>query len=512
MRSSILLALALFVPVRSFADTVSHTSKTRSLSLHESVDLALSRNFDLQIERLALDIATDQLRGSYGAYMPVFAVTARHDTVNQPANFDPKKTNPDLAYQLNSDTVGPSLAGAVPFGLSYTLGGFASQNQAFTDFNSVPAAAGLFPGGIRETNNYYADAALSLQQHLLRDAWIDANWERVLLLRRDLKISQQALQFQIMQTLLAVELGYFDLLAAREEIRVQEKALQLNQQFVTETHRRVQVGDLPPLDAEQAETQLQNSLTALAAARQTFTSLEATFKNLITDDFKAWVDVEIEPSDKLVALPEDVNRAASFESAMRNRPDLAQARLSLEKSAVEVRFRMNQLFPNVDLIGRYGGLGVQPDLGSTLSDSFNFRNPEYFYGIVLSVPLNNVSERNNYRASKTARQIAELQLRRAEQAVLVQVADWANRLESRFTQVGSTHQARLYAEAALDAEVKKLQNGFSTSFVVLQLQEILTAARTAEVTALADYNKAQAQFAFARGTTLERNQIRIQSR
>jgi outer membrane protein TolC len=82
----------------------------------------------------------------------------------------------------------------------------------------------------------------------------------------------------------------------------------------------------------------------------------------------------------------------------------------------------------------------------------------------------------------------------------------------RFDQIGSTRKARTYAEAALAAEEKKLQNGLSTSFFVLQLQETLTAARTAEVEALADYNRAVTQLSFAEGTILQRHRLRIGSR
>ena len=111
-----------------------------------------------------------------------------------------------------------------------------------------------------------------MRQHLLKDFWIDSNREIILTRRADLKISQQALRFEIMTTLLAVELAYEDLIDAREEIRVQENALELRRQFVAETQRRVQVGDLPPLDDAQAQTQLQNTLTALAAAREIFSA------------------------------------------------------------------------------------------------------------------------------------------------------------------------------------------------------------------------------------------------
>jgi outer membrane protein TolC len=77
-------------------------------------------------------------------------------------------------------------------------------------------------------------------------------------------------------------------------------------------------------------------------------------------------------------------------------------------------------------------------------------------------------------------------------------------------QLDSTRKARDYAEAALDAEVKKLQNGFSTTFVVLELQEDLTAARLAELEARANYHKAKAQLAFAEGTILEKQNLSVE--
>jgi outer membrane protein TolC len=92
------------------------------------------------------------------------------------------------------------------------------------------------------------------------------------------------------------------------------------------------------------------------------------------------------------------------------------------------------------------------------------------------------------------------------------VADAINQIESRYAQVGSTRQARTYAEAALLAEEKKLENGLSTTFMVLQMQEILTAALTAEAQALVDYNKALAQLAFAEGSTMERQHLKLQAK
>jgi len=504
MRVRLLLALVLYAAFAALAQTTNSPSNIRSLSLRECVDLALSQNLDLKIEHLTVEIAGYDFNGAYGVYSPFFSVRAQHSYLDQPGDFDPKKAGPDLAYTLRDDTISSGLSGTVPTGFSYDLSTSVMKEDVATDFSFTPANAVLFPGGIRLTNNAYASVQLTMKQHLLKDFWIDANREQISIRRKDLKISQEALRFQIMKTVLAVQLGYTDLIAARENVRVQEKALELRQQLVRETKRRVEVGDLPPLDAEQAETQLENTLTALTAAREALATQQNAFKGLLTDNFREWADLDLQTADALLAIPPAVNRSESFFNALKNRPDLIEARLAIEKSGVVVKFRKNQLFPNLDLVGQYGGLGIDPSLGTAVNNAYSFLNAEYFYGVVVSFPLDNATERNSYRASKAARQIAELQLKKAEQDVLVQVADFINRVQTRFSQIGSTHQARVYAEAALAAEQKKLQNGLSTSFFVLQLQETLTAARTAEIQAMADYNKMLAQLAFADGTILEK--------
>jgi len=63
MRAGILLALALHAAFLSPAQTTYPASTTRSLSLRECVDLALTRNLDIQIVHLNADIAAYDLAG-----------------------------------------------------------------------------------------------------------------------------------------------------------------------------------------------------------------------------------------------------------------------------------------------------------------------------------------------------------------------------------------------------------------------------------------------------------------
>jgi len=84
------------------------------------------------------------------------------------------------------------------------------------------------------------------------------------------------------------------------------------------------------------------------------------------------------------------------------------------------------------------------------------------------------------------------------------------RAQSDLERVEATRQATIFAEAALDAEQKKLENGKSTSFEVLRLQRDLTAARSQEIRAVADYNIDLSDLAFAEGTTLDRRRMSLE--
>ena len=74
----------------------------------------------------------------------------------------------------------------------------------------------------------------------------------------------------------------------------------------------------------------------------------------------------------------------------------------------------------------------------------------------------------------------------------------------------ATREAAAAAGAAYDAEVKKLENGKSTSFNVLSLQNDLTVARSRQIRALADYNRSLADLYFNEGTILEKRRITVE--
>ncbi len=197
---------------------------------------------------------------------------------------------------------------------------------------------------------------------------------------------------------------------------------------------------------------------------------------------------------------------------MTERPDLLQAQLNVEQQGIQLKYYRNQLFPELDLTGTYGYNGA----GTQFSDDFNQFNegnrPFYSYGAQMTIPLSNVGPRNQYKSNKATLQQVTLQLKQLEQNVLVEIDNAVKQAQSNYQSVEATKQARIYAEAALDAEQKTYAVGKATTFEVLQYQNNLTAARSQEIRALANYNEALANLAAQEGSTLERNNINIEAK
>jgi outer membrane protein TolC len=222
--------------------------------------------------------------------------------------------------------------------------------------------------------------------------------------------------------------------------------------------------------------------------------------------------VNIVPSETLAAPSQSFDLQASWSKGMTERPDLLQAKLNVEQEGIRLKYYRNQMFPELDLIGTYGFNGGGPQYSDTFGQYSEGNRPFYTYGAQLSVPLGSVGPRNQYKATKATLQQVVLQLKQLEQNVMVQIDNAVKVAESDYQSVEATKQARIYAQAALDAEQKTYAVGKATTFEVLQYQNSLTSARSQEIRALANYNEALANLAAQEGATFERYNISIEAK
>ena len=479
----------------------------RALSLTDCIREALQHNFDVQVVRYEPQEALFGLRAAYAGYDPTFSLSGTHyhndagglilpgGTIAITTNNSVVTTNffgNGIAVN-DYDTFDSSLGGALPSGATYSLDGNVAKNYQV--------------GG----DNAAGDVGLTLTQPLLQNFWIDKTRLNITAAKNQLKFSEQGLRLQLITTVAAVENAFYELVYARENVTVEQEALTLAQTQLDQDRQRVQVGSLAPLDVQQDEAQVAQSRANLIAAQFTLESDQNALKNLITDHYRDWHDTDIQPSETLEAVRQLFDVQDSWSQGLTQRPDLLQAKITLEQQGIQLKYDRNQIFPQLDLKGSYGFNGAGQSFNDAYSQYGTANRPFYSYGAQLSVPLSNVGARNAFKSDKAVQQQDLLKLKQLEQNVMVQIDNAVKQAQSAWESVDATKQARIYAEAALDAEQKKYAVGKSTTFTVLQLQNNLTSARSQEIRALANYNEALSNLAQQEGSTLERHKIDLKA-
>jgi len=527
----ILLVLAC-ASVTALAET--NAPVVRKLSLEDCIEIALKHNFDVQIQRYNPEINRYALGAAYGSYDPTINLSIEHDYNQSAGGIDPQGrpfTGTETEVNLFSATIG----GLLPWGTTYSLG--ATLTDTYGN-KSVPSSGTNILGFV--TNSFVAlnnptnrvdfitpifntvatrpefedfsgrIGLLQVRQPLLKNFWINPARLQILVDKNLLRSSELDLRNQVMNSVTDVERAYYDLIYDQENILVQQKALDLAERLVAENKKRVEVGALAPLDEKQAESQAAANRADLLAALGTEQTQQRKLRSLLSDDYSKWENVVIQPERVLVAVPESFNLQESWQKGLKQRPDILKQTLAVERQGYQVRFSRNQLFPELDLIGSAGLNASSANFNGYVDQLGGRDNPFYSIGGQLSIPLGRTTVRNNYKIAKATKEQLELQLKQLVQTALISIEDAIATAHTSFQRADATREARIYAEAALGAEQKKLESGKSTSFEVLRLQRDLTSARSAEIRALADYNIALTQIALSEGTTLERRHVTIE--
>ncbi|HKQ37716.1 MAG TPA: TolC family protein [Verrucomicrobiae bacterium] len=511
MRLKMCTVVGMFCLALSVRAQIETNRPVRPITLEEAIRLALENNLQIARVRFEPQIAEFRLSGRYAYYEPAFEASAGHRFNEREGQFNSATGLQAPASKTDVDSFGGGLRGVLPYtGLRYEI------SSGFDHTTGSSAGRGLI-------DEYAADVGITMTQPLLRDAWIDARRLDIKLGKKDVKISEYAVMSQVMDVVNNVQQAFYDLIGAIDAVKAREISLSLAQRLVSENTKRVQVGTLAPLDEKQAESEAALRRAELIQARSEVTRIENILKSLISSRYEELYNVGLEPQEKLLAVPQTYDLQESWQNGLMYRPDYLEAKERLERQGIVVSYTRNQLFPALDLVGSYGraGLDTRSPIGTnglfrdssfsgTLNDIRDEVNPRYSYGVTLTVPLTFRSERAAHNEAKALLNQTKIDLQQVHQNVLIGIDDAMKAARAAYERVQATRAAREFAEIALEAEQKKLDNGRSTSFIVLQLQRNLTDNRAQEIDALSDYNKAIAVLHLREGTILKKNNVRVE--
>ena len=494
--SPLFLSVILVVVLALSAGTVraEEAPVVQSLTLRECIERALAGNLDIRIERVAPAIQSWSIIRAQGAFDPAFVGELSYQDSSEPLA-------PERAASLSLSTLDQqrlrtraALTGTLPTGTRYDLSAFDTTRSSGT----------LAPSFV-----YTGTTSLALTQPLLKNLGRSANTTAIRVARKDRQIALEQVARQVIDTVSDVSRAYFELVFAIEDHTAKLEDLNRAKALVADNRARVEVGVMSPLDVTQADAGAAEREEAVIVAERAITDRENALKRLIASDVTALRGVSLRPAESLRDEPVETDAAGSSRTALEHRPDLIQARHDVERRGMLRAFTRNQAWPEVDLETSYGLNARGDNVGNFTENVADRDNPVWSIGVIATIPLGNRQAKAAYRIARLEEEHAMLTLKRLEQDVLIEVDNAVGQVQTNYKRVEATRVASRLAEESFKAEEAKLRAGASTSFLVLQAQSQLAAARSADIRARADYSESLVELARVEGTTLQKHDITL---
>jgi outer membrane protein len=469
------------------------------LSLSGALNTALEQNLGIDVQTFEYQISGENLRAQYGLYDWYTDANITHSYDDVPTS------NPFSPSTSRSTTVGAGVSQTLPTGGDYRV----TWNSSRTTSS----------GGGEQYNPRYGNGLnFAFNQPLLRDFGIDITRRSITIARNNLGITEGAFRTAVMDTVRATELAYLDLVYARRAVDVVKESLFLARDQARITQIRIDVGASAPLDILQPRVTIATTEEQLIAAVASVRNAEDRLRALLNLPTTEW-DRPIIPADDVTYRPITIDFQQAVQQAYANRPELRQQRLATENARVQALYTRNQILPAVDLAINYGLAGLsgrreQPVFSSTpYFDTFSqitgLEYPSWSIGFNFAMPILNIGARANARAAELDVEQSETIQDQTQQNIAVEVRTAARAVDQFAQTIAATRAARDAAERNVEAERKRYENGMTTNFQVLEVQQQLSDARVRELQAIVGYNNAVSAFHRAVGDILAVHNISL---
>jgi outer membrane protein TolC len=357
-----------------------------------------------------------------------------------------------------------------------------------------------------------SDILVGITQPLLRNFGEDVNRAQIFLTRNAFLSDALDLHRQLVTTIGDVEATYWNLVAARHTLAIQQRLLGMTEDTQQTLIRRAQF-DVNPVQVAQAAAFVELRREEVIRARNNVRLFSDRLKRLLHDPRLPMADETlIVPLDNPMEQPLTFSLLDSITTALRHRSELRQALLSIDDASIRQRVADNQLLPLLTLNAQIQYRGLEDDLPDSYGELFDGDFIEYLVGAQFEQPIGNRAAEAQARQASLARQQSVLAYKRAVQDVVLEVKDALRTVQTAYELIAVTRAGRRAAAENLRALLEREEKGeaLTPEFLLdlkLNTQQRLADAEIRELQATVDYNIAIARLYQATGTLLERNQI-----
>ena len=495
------------------------------LSLKSYLDLVMSNNPDITIQKVSIERQQNAilrafapfdpfLQGSFNAtrqntpFTSAFANAASNNTSANVGTLTIKQLTQPFALNYNQ-----TLMNGTSYSVGYANTRFSTNNESqYNPSNTSTLTMGF-------------------SQPLLRGRGAFVTKLPITIARGNFRASTFNLEDRVLQLVVTAELAYWAVIEARENVRVNEKALELADIALKRSKRELELGAISSLEIFQPEANYANAEIFLTQARYRLAQAEDFLRRQMGADQDPRIrelGIVLTETAAPPVAPPTFDREKTVDKALARRQDLRGVNENLAVDDLGIRLADNSLRPDLALTGQYASFGqggifypqptdagtilppVPGGYGDAMSQLFGFGFPTYAMGVRLRLPIKNRAAEADLADAVLNKKLDTLRRKQLAQDIRLQVLQAISQIENSKASVELAKVARDLAQNRVDAEQKRYELGTTTIFFVLAAQNDLTTAESVLVRESINYRRNLLQLSQRTGELLDERGISIQ--
>ena len=458
------------------------------LSLKNFIELVMANNTDIQVAFLSIEIPKNNITSAFGKFDPL-ATASFSSTRNTNIPTDPTQAkNAGVISKSLSQPLSLTYGQTLDTGLSYSVtynGTKSSSSNSLSSYN---------PG-------LSSNLQFSVTQPLLQNRGRYVNRLPIMQAESTYKRSQYSLQSSLLSLVANAENAYWNVISARENLRVQEKSRDASKSNLDFVQQQLDLGAVAELDIYNPRGQLAAAEFSVSQAKFRLASAEDTLRRQISADLdpdiaKLPIDLT-EPVDLAAGDTIPLDTDAAVQKALAANPTVLAAQQQLDIDDLGVQSAKNGLMPALNFTATYttkgqggifypssssffgsGGstLPIAGGLSDALGQMFGFGYPTYLGRLTLNLPIRSRTASMTMANSLISKKSDALTLRTTQQTVRLQTLTAVTNLQGYVEQLKLARVQRDIQQKNYEAEQEKYTLGTDTNQnVVIALQNLIIA-------------------------------------
>ncbi|UYV12186.1 MAG: TolC family protein [Phycisphaera sp.] len=490
------------VPDEFGPDLLGRPQATAPIELQSAIRSAVEHNFALQFSRLDPVVAEAGVVRAEAAFDWVFFATTQYNSSESEqissSAFVPSRDERNIWQSSLGLRRQMATGGTLTIQQDFQYTDVLTDNPNLT-FTPDPA--------------WQSTLTVRADQPLLRGFGTDVAREGLLLARNTERDSLANLKAQAINTVLETETAYWELFRARHNLRIVQRLLDRGNETQREIRIRADV-DADPAEVADADARVQERRQTVIQSQTAVREANDRLKTAMSDPrYPVAGELLLLPADGPVDQAIEYGLFDAYQSALRRRPEIYQALLSLDNTSIRRRVAENGLLPQLDLRAQFAISDLDDTFGDSITNAYGFSRQSWLLGLNFELPIGNRAAEATRNERRIQQYQATIAYQNTVQGVIAEVRTSLRRAKEAFERIGQAQSNRLAAAnrvRVLDIQRETIAvNTPERLNLEFQAQERLAAAEQAEIGALVDYMIGIANLHAAMGTALERNGVRF---